>query len=396
MAMHSDTDFGDSDYGLETLLAHLGEEERPHGAVVPPIFQNSLFTFASSEELIQALERHPIGPPHHYSRISNPSVTLAEQKIAALEGAEACKAVGCGMAAITAAVAHFAKSGSHAVVPDTAYGPVRMLLERYLDRFGVSVSYVSGLCTEEIFDAIRPETTMVYLESPSSILFRMQDIRAVTAECKRRGIRTVIDNTYNTPLHLKPHELGVDIVCHSATKYLGGHSDITAGAITGSKELIDAITMREVNLMGNVLHPFPAWLLVRGMRTLPLRVKAHEAAANRVAAWLEERPEVARVHHISLPSYPQRDLYLRDFKGSGGLFSFEPRVQDREKVLEFCDRLKLFGRGISWGGFESLVVPLRAQPADYREMKWVVRLFIGLETTDDLIADLERAMPALA
>lgn len=384
-----------SDYGLETLLAHLGEDEKPHGAVVPPIFQNSLFTFDSSEELLSSLEKNPIGPPHHYTRISNPTSTLAEQKIAALEGAEACKTVGCGMAAITSAVTHLMKSGSHAVVPDTAYGPVRVLLERYLDRFGVSVSYVTGTCTDEIIDAIRPETTMVYLESPSSILFRMQDIPAVTAECQKRGITTVIDNTYNTPLHLQPHSLGVDLVCHSATKYLGGHSDIIAGAITGRKELIDRIVMREVNLFGNSLHPFSAWLLIRGMRTLPLRVKAHEAAANKIASWLEEQPEVARVHHISLPSYPQKEIYQKLFKGSGGLFSFEPKVQDRAKVLEFCDRLKLFGRGISWGGFESLVVPLRAQPADYPEAKWVVRLFIGLETVEDLQADIQQALTSL-
>lgn len=383
---------GAHDLGTYTQLTHLGEEQSIMGAVVQPIFQNSLFTFETAAELLHALEAAPVGPPHHYSRISNPTVDLAEKKIAFLEGTEACKLTGCGMGAITSAVLHFLKSGCHVVISDTAYPPVRSLLSGFMARFQVSVTMVSGTCVGEIEAAIRPETTLIYLETPTSGLFRLMDIPAITKIARERGIATVIDNTYNTPLHFNPAAHGVDVVCHSATKYMGGHSDITAGAICGTREVINAITMAEVNLLGNALHPFSAWLLTRGLRTLPLRLKRHEATANEVAAWLETQPNVERVHHVSLPSFPQRDLYLQQFRGSGGLFSFEPKHQSREKVLEFCDALQLFGRGISWGGHESLVVPLLCQPADYAEPTWVIRLFTGLEDPVDLIRDISAAL----
>jgi cystathionine gamma-lyase len=219
----------------------------------------------------------------------------------------------------------------------------------------------------------------------------MQDLPAITAFARANGINTVIDNTYATPLLLNPISLGVDVVCHSATKYMSGHSDITAGAIVGSQKMIYDITMAEVNMMGNILHPFSAWLLLRGIRTLAARLPLHGKTADDVANWLEGHPAVAQVHHISLDSYPQRDLYQKMFKGSGGLFSFEPKDQSRESVLAFCDALKIFQRGISWGGFESLVVPLLTSPADYEKPRWVVRLFCGLEGVNDLKADISQA-----
>ncbi|RYG35931.1 PLP-dependent transferase [bacterium] len=383
------------DAGLGTRLAHLGEENIPNGAVVPPIFQNSLFTFDTVAELMDAMIRQPNGPAHHYSRISNPTLEVAERKIADLEGAEACKVLGCGMAAIANAILSVVQSGSHVIIPDTAYYPARVFVERYLARFGVTHTYVSGMSTEEIFDAIRPETALIYLEAPTSALFRMQDIPAITKVAREKGISTIIDNTYATPLFMQPLALGVDIVCHSATKYMGGHSDVTAGAICTSNERMDRIVREEIVLMGNILHPFPAWLLTRGLRTLELRLKRHEATGNAVAGWLETRPEIERVHHISLASYPQRDLYQSLMKGSGGLFSFEPKEQSKEKVWAFCDALNLFQRGISWGGHESLVVPLLAHPADYVEAHWVIRLYTGLEEPEDLIRDIESALPAL-
>lgn len=386
-------EFGD-DLGFDTLLAHFAEDKKIEGAVVPPIFQNSLFLFDETDALLNNMATNPSGPPHHYSRISNPTLDVAEQKIAKLEGVEACKVTGSGMAALTNAILSCVESGSHVVAVDTCYGPVKSLLSNYLANWGVTVTYVDGVCTDEVLDALKPETTMVYLESPSSILFRLQDVPAIAKETRARGISTVFDNTYNTPLHMNPASMGIDLVCHSATKYLGGHSDITAGAICGSRERIDGIIRREISLLGNVLAPFPAWLLTRGMRTLGVRVKRHEATANTLAAWLEDRPEIDRVHHIGLPSYPQRELYLRMLKGSTGLFSFEPKEQDEKRVKAFCDRLKLFGRGISWGGFESLVVPIHAKPIHYSEKRWVIRLFCGLENPEDLIRDIEQALPA--
>lgn len=384
------------DMGIGTLLAHFGEDEKIKGAVVQPIFQNSLFLFDTTEELQRALSAREEGPPYVYSRSGNPTVGLAEAKIAALEGAEACKVVGSGMSALMLAVMSQVSAGAHVVAIDTCYGPIKGFLTEVMNRFGVTFTLVSGCDTDEVIDAIRPETTLVYLESPSSILFRMQDVEAITRVTRERGVTTAFDNTYNTPLHYNPLAHGIDIVCHSATKYLGGHSDITAGAICANKVRMDQITREELAYTGALLHPFSAWLLTRGLRTLPLRIKRHEATANTVAAWLESRPEVEIVHHISLESFAQRDLYCSMLRGSTGLFSFEPKVQEVERVRAFCDRLKFFGRGISWGGFESLVVPIHLMAIGMPEPRWIIRLFCGLEEPEDLIQDIQEALAELA
>jgi len=380
------------DTGPGTLLGHFGEDEKIKGAVVPPIFQNSLFLFDTCDELHHTLSENLEGPPYHYSRISNPTVELAERKIAALEGVEACKLIGTGMGAITLAILSSVAAGAHIVAVDTLYGPIKGLLNDVLVRFGVIHTLVDGRDTQELLDVIRPETTLVYLESPSSLLFRLQDIDAITRVTREKGITTAFDNTYNTPLHFNPVKHGIDIVCHSATKYLGGHSDLTAGAICSDRTRMDRIVRHELNYVGSILHPFPAWLLTRGLRTLPLRIDRHESTANTVAAWIEGRPEVERVHHISLDSYPQRDLYRSMLGRSSGLFSFEPKVQEGERVKAFCDRLRIFGRGVSWGGFESLVVPLPVHALGMSEPRWVVRLNCGLEEPEDLIRDLQQAI----
>ncbi|HEY0866517.1 MAG TPA: PLP-dependent aspartate aminotransferase family protein [Fimbriimonas sp.] len=384
------------DVGLGTLLAHDGGTQSHTGAVAPPIYQTSTFVFDTMDELLAAMAKNPAGPPYHYSRVGNPSVELAEKKIAALEGTEACRLFGSGMAAISSAILSCVDAGSNVILVDTCYNPTRVLLRDYLAKFGVSLTMVAGTCTDEVLDAIRPETRLVFLESPSSLLFRLQDVAAIATACRERGISTAIDNTYSTPLHFQPAKLGIDLVCHSATKFLSGHSDVVAGAICASRERIERITRNEVSLLGAVLHPFSAWLLTRGMRTLQLRLRQHEAAGNAVAAWLEDRPEVARVHHVSLPSHPQHKLFRRMMKGSSGLFSFEPKVQDADRVKAFADRLRLFGRGVSWGGYESLVIALPVHPIDYPEPRWIVRLFCGLEEPEDLLRDLEQALAEIA
>ncbi len=199
--------------------------------------------------------------------------------------------------------------------------------------------------------------------------------------------------TRTTPrLHMTPHKLGIDIVCHSATKYLGGHSDITAGVICTTNKRMDKILRQEINLLGAVLHPFQAWLLNRSLRTLSFRLKRHEETGNTVAAWVAQRPEIARVNHISLPSFPQRELYLKMMSGSTGLFSFEPKVQDPKRVKAFVDALEIFQRGVSWGGFESLAIALPVKPIGYDKERWIIRLFCGLEDAPDLLADLKQAI----
>jgi cystathionine beta-lyase/cystathionine gamma-synthase len=209
---------------------------------------------------------------------------------------------------------------------------------------------------------------------------------------REKGIATIMDNTYSTPLYQNPIAMGVDIVVHSATKYIGGHSDLTAGAICTTDERMQRMIREEVNLFGSILAPFQAWLLTRGLRTLALRLKQHETNGNAVAGWLSQRPEVEQVNHVSLPDFPQRGLFTKQMRGSGGLFSIVPRCQDGVRVVRFVEALNLFSLGVSWGGFESLVVPIQLQPLGYDAPIWIVRFFCGLEDAPDLIADIERAL----
>ena len=205
----------------------------------------------------------------------------------------------------------------------------------------------------------------------------------------------MVDSTYNTPIHMKPLDQGADVVIQSLSKYFGGHANAMGGAVIGSASFIGGLTNHEIPMMGGLLPPFQAWLFTQGSRTLKLRLKQHEATANEVAAWLERQPEVKVVHHLGLESYAQRELVKRTMTGTSGIFSFEPKTRDKAKVMAFCNRLKLFGRGIGWGAFESLVVAYELQPCDYAVPEWFVRLYCGLEDSSDLIADLGQAISAL-
>lgn len=382
-------------YGLGTDLAHFGEDEKMQGAVIPPIFQNSLFVFPTMDELLENMYNNPGGPPHHYSRVSNPTLDLLERKVAHFEGGEKCKVFAAGMTAVTLAIMSQVKAGDHVVTVDGIYGPAKVLLTSYLAKFGVECTMVDGRDTQAVIDACKSNTTLIYLESPTSMTFRLQDVPAIAAFARSQGIATAIDSTYNTPLHMKPLEQGVDIVIHSLTKYYGGHSNTTAGAIIASAEIMDKIIRNEVLMMGALLGPFQSWLITQGTRTLKVRLKEHEKNANLVASWLEQQPEVKVVHHLGLDSFAQRDVFEKTMSGSSGLFAFEPKNQDRKAVMDFCNRLELFGRGISWGGFESLVVAQQVQPIDYAEPSWFVRLFIGMEDVEDLKSDLADALKAL-
>jgi cystathionine beta-lyase/cystathionine gamma-synthase len=377
--------------GFETVLTHRGEEQKNKGSVVPPIFQVSTFIFDDYENFMHCMVEDPLGPPSHYSRLSNPTLDVVEQKLAALEKTEACKLIQTGMGASFMTIMASVQQGSHVVTLDTCYGPVKKLLEEYLPKFGVSTTFVEGTSTEEWIEAIRPETTLLYLESPSSIIFRLQDIEAITQVARQRGTRTAIDNTYCTPLNSNPAAMGVDVILHSATKYLGGHSDLTAGVICGSSEFIQSLARAELNLFGSILAPFPAWLLMRGMRTLAVRMRHFEETGNAVANFLNEHPSVDVVHHVGLPTFPQRDLFRKQMKASSSLLSFEPKIQDRAKVIAFVHALKLFQLGVSWGGHESLVVALQGQPLGYAEPRHCIRFYCGLEDAQDLIADIKQA-----
>jgi cystathionine beta-lyase/cystathionine gamma-synthase len=381
------------DARLATLLQHFGEEEKILGAVTPPLFQNSLFVFDDARELAGLLVKHDDEQPFVYSRISNPTLDVVEKKMAMLEGTESCKIFSAGMMAITAAILSNVNSGDHIVGLDTNYGPTISLFKDFLPRFGVTTTFVDGRNTEELLAAIKPETKVVYLESPSTMFFRLQDLEAIATECKKRGITTICDNSYSSPVFQQPAKFGIDIVVHSASKYLGGHSDITAGVLCTSRARIDKMLepAGEIPIITGVLAPFSAWLLGRGMRTLELRMKAAEKMGNAIACWLEDRNEVEFVHHPGLPTFPQRSLFVKQMRGSGSLLSFEPKQQDREKALDFVNALRIFQRGVSWGGFESLAIAAMPQPMDYKEPRNLIRLYCGLEDPADLIADLEQA-----
>ena len=382
-------------FGFATDLAHFGEDEKDQGAVIPPIFQNTSFVFDTMEELHEALFHNPGGPPYHYSRVGNPSTDLLERKLAHFEGGEACKVFAAGMTAITVAVLASVKAGDHIVTVDGIYGPAKALLIEHLSKFGVTCTLVDGRDTQAVLDACQPNTTLIYLESPTSNTFRVQEVPAICAFARSKGIRTMVDSTYNTPIHMKPLLVGADVVIQSLSKYYGGHANAMGGAVIGSFDFIGGLTNHEIPMMGGLLPPFQAWLFTQGSRTLKLRLKQHEATANEVAAWLERQPEVKIVHHLGLESFAQRDVVKRTMTGTSGIFSFEPITQDKAKVMAFCNRLKLFGRGIGWGAFESLVVAYELQPGDYKEPGWFVRLYCGLEDTGDLIADIEQAIIAL-
>jgi cystathionine beta-lyase len=378
------------DLSPETLIQHLGEGLHPFSSVAPPLVQTSNFSFKTVAEMEASFHQALDGDGYCYSRISNPTVDLAEQKIAALEGAERCRLTSSGMSAISAAILANVESGAHVLCVDSVYAPVRSLFSDILARFGVNVTYADARDTESFLDLVKRETRVIYLESPTSHLFHLQDLRSIAAFAKAKGIVTMVDNTYATPLFQKPLELGVDYVLYSGTKYFGGHSDLSAGAICASEARMKSILKDEINLLGFALAPFPAWLVIRGLRTLALRLRHHESSANAVATWLQSRPEVEVVNHISLPSHPQRALFESQMTGSTGLFSFVPKNQDKASHDRFFDSLRLFKMAFSWGGHESLAVPF-VHPASKTRL---IRLYCGLEDPRDLTRDLEQAMNA--
>jgi cystathionine beta-lyase len=389
--------------GFETLCAHAGEDPaRFQGAVVPPIFQNSLFVSPDCETFVRRDQDPNL---YDYTRVANPTTDVLETKLAALEKAEAARCFGSGDAAVTAAVLHSVKAGDHIVAVETAYGPTRSILGSYLRKFDVATTFVAGNDPQQWVDACQPNTRLFYLESPSSLVFNLQDIRAVTGFAKERGITTITDNSWASPYFQNPIELGVDLVLHSATKYLGGHSDIVAGVVTGNKERMQSIKQQEGALLGGILDPFAAWLMLRGLRTLALRMERHQSSAMAIASYLEQHPRVAHVYYPGLSSHSQYSLGRRQLRGYSGLLSFELKDGDEGAAFRFVNALRYFGIGVSWGGFESLAIPIgfpeksrggaAALPGVHGaigRINWGARLHIGLETQEDLLEDLELAL----
>ncbi|MDF2630737.1 MAG: cystathionine gamma-lyase [Symbiobacteriaceae bacterium] len=381
---------------IETIAVHTGDDPfRFLGAAAPPIVQTSTFLFDSYE----ALEEAFANPATHciYTRGNNPTVRVTEEKLAALEGAEACRLFGSGMAAISAAILSCVKAGDHIVSLKTVYGPAYNLMATWLPRFGVETTFIDGTDPAEWEEASRPNTTLFYLESPSTMVMKLQDLRAVTAIAKARSIRTIIDNSYSTMLLQRPLELGVDMSVYSATKYLNGHSDVVAGAVLGSSELVGRINQAEFPLLGGISGPMDAWLIARGLRTLPIRMRQHQESAAKVVDFLVKHPRVTRVNYPGHPSHPQYELACRQMKGGSSLLSIELDTNELDAVKRFVNGVHYFGLGVSWGGHESLLMaPLIAQSRELPPDKWqsmnLVRLHVGLEAAEDLIEDLDQAL----
>lgn len=374
----------------EDILAHEGDGyERFMGAVVPPIFQNTLFALPTSGN---GIPEHP----YVYSRVTNPTVEVVEKKLAALENGGDALCFSSGMAAISSAIMHFVEKDCHVVTVRSIYGPARTLLKDYLPgKFGVETTLLSQEEAMHLGDYVRDNTRLIYLESPSSGIFSLQDLEYVGKLGRERGIGTVIDNTYATPLYQKPLDYGIDISVHTASKYLGGHSDIIAGALISSGRICEEIRRSERANFGACMDPHQAWLMLRGMRTLKLRLEQHSENALAVARYLKGHPLVKRVYYPGLKEGEQKELIEKQMKGFNGLLSF---VMDgtADQARLFMDSLTCFLKGCSWGGFESLVHPFSVGTDEEfnRENDCpanLIRLHIGLENVETLIADLEQA-----
>lgn len=386
---------------LSYILNHLGEDrERYFGAVAPPIVQSSIFAFPSVAAM-RAGFADELGR-HVYTRGNNPTVEILRKKVAALEGAEDCLMFGSGAAAMSAGVIASVAGGDHVVCVARPYSWTRAVLRDLLGRFGVSTTFVDGTQTSNFESALNERTRLIVLESPNSMTFEQQDLAAIAALARARGIRTLCDNSYATPLNQSPLALGIDLVAHSATKYLNGHSDVVAGALCGSAELIGQVFRGPYMTLGAILAPHDAWLMIRGLRTLPIRMQRIAATTAEMLGYLQAHPRVRRVHSPRASANPQLALTERQLHGASGLLTIELDAPDVAAVERFCDGLERFLMTVSWGGYESLAFPVCAvypqdaplQPAGALPLS-LVRLSIGLEDAQVLIDDLEQAFARL-
>ena len=385
----------------ETTVVHSGlHPERFQGAVNPPVFHASTILSQTVEEY-RRKRKDWIGevPGTYYGRFGTPTFEALQEAIAALEGGHRCVLYPSGLAACAGALLAFLSAGDHLLVSDSVYGPTRNLARGLLKRFGVSTTFFDPLLERDIESLIQSNTRVIYLESPGSLTFEVQDVPAIAEVARRRGITTVIDNTWATPLCFKPLAHGVDVSVQSATKYIVGHSDAMLGAITCTKAAWPKLRSSTYEL-GQTAGPDDVYLGQRGLRTLAVRLKQHGEAGVALAQWIARQPEVERVLHPALPGDPGHAIWKRDFTGASGLFGvvLKEGVTDRA-LCAMIDGLELYGIGSSWGGFESLIVPF--DPREARTAtRWphrgpCFRIHAGLENVEDLIADLEAGFKRL-
>lgn len=375
------------------ILNHLGEDrEEQKNAVAPAIYQTSNFCFRDISEMRKALCDELKNP--FYTRGNNPTVELLRKKTAALEGYEDCLYFSSGSAAIAAAILSNVQAGDHVVCVQNPYSWTKKLLDSYLKRFGVTVTFVNPTEPNAYEKAMTSQTRVFFLETPNSLTFEITDLSEAVAVAKKHGIVTILDNSYSTPLYQRASDFGIDIVCHSATKYFSGHSDVVAGALCAKAETIRKIFSTEFMTLGGILSPHDASLLLRGLRTLPVRLEKISHTTMQVVDFLENHPKVQRVYYPFASSNPQYALAKKQMKNATGLLSIALKVDTPEQVEHFCNHLKHFLLACSWGSYESLVFPgvvLTPLPDTWN----LVRFSIGLEDPQTLINDLNNALQIL-
>jgi methionine-gamma-lyase len=383
--------------GFSTKAVRGGEKPDSLGAVATPIYETSVFAFTNTRQLIDVISEKAGG--YLYTRFDNPTVRAVERKMAILEEAEDAAAFSSGMATITTTILTVVSKGDHIVASRDLYGGTLTFFQEMLPKFGVEVTLVDAASLNEVEEAIKKNTRVIYAETPTNPTLKIVDLSKLASIAKKHGITIIVDSTLATPYNLKPIEFGIDVVVHSATKYLGGHNDVTAGIVCGSKEFIQKLK-RARKIFGGTLDPVAAWLLLRGLKTLALRMERHNKNGMQVAKFLVKHPKIARVYYPGLPSHPQHKLAKKQMRGYGGVVSFEVKG-NFEKTVRFVENLKLCLLAASLGGTETLVT----QPAtsshyfispEQRQKLGItdqlIRLAIGIEDAEDIIADLKQAL----
>ena len=381
------------------ILNHLGEErEKYFNAVSPPVIQTSNFSFSDLESFKAAFDDELVN--NIYSRGNNPTVAILRKKLAALEGAEDALVFGSGAGAIANAVIANVAAGDHIVCVNAPYSWTHKLLTVLLKKFDVSHTFINGRDIQQIEAAIQDNTKVLYLESPNSVTFEIQDLEACAKLAKAHKLVSIIDNSYASPIFQNPIVFGIDIVVHSGTKYINGHSDVVVGVLCSNKMMIKKIFESEFMTLGGILSPHDAALVIRGLRTLELRLKRCNESCKAIVDFLQNHPKVDRVIYPFASDFPQLELAKKQMSGSGGLFSILLKAEKIEQVEQFFNKLERFLLAVSWGGHESLILPFCAfynvpgKPDP--DIPWnLVRIYIGLEDPQWLIEDLEQALEEL-
>ncbi|MFC2096711.1 aminotransferase class V-fold PLP-dependent enzyme [Bacteroidota bacterium] len=382
---------------LSYIINQLGEErENYFNAVSPPIIQSSNFAYKSVKEFRKAIDNEKSNLI--YSRGNNPTVNILQKKLAALEKTEEALVFGSGIAAISAAVLSQVKAGDHIISVKNPYSWTNTLFLDYLPGYNIECSMIDGTNPDNFENAIKENTKLIYLESPNSWTFELQDFEKVTAIAKKHNIITAVDNSYSSPLVQSPADYGIDIILHSASKYIGGHSDIVAGVLCSSKKIIEKIFYNEYLNLGGGISPFNAWLMIRGLRTLPIRLEKISDTTKKIINFLENHPKVEKLLYPFSKNFPQYELVKKQVKKEMGLFSLYLKTSNINEIEKFCNSLKIFLMAVSWGGHESLIFPacvINQRKNDTRFPNNLIRMYIGLDEPESLIKDLESAFKSI-